>query len=72
MRGRVMALAAMMLLGGVPIGAPIVGWTADLAGPRAAVAVGSMAALLAGAVALRHLPARSPKPPPPVQGLLAR
>ncbi|MGB0969462.1 MAG: MFS transporter [Mycobacterium sp.] len=70
MRGRVMALAAMMLLGGVPIGAPIVGWTADLAGPRTAVAVGPMAALLAGAVALRHFAARSAKPPLPVKGLV--
>lgn len=62
MRGRVMALAAMVLLGGIPIGAPIVGWIADFAGPRTGVAVGSMAALLAGAVALRHLPARNTNP----------
>ena len=54
MRGRVMALAAMVLLGGLPIGGPIVGWIADLAGPRAAVTVGSMAAILAGAVALQR------------------
>jgi MFS family permease len=60
MRGRVMALAAMVLLGGLPIGGPIVGWVADLAGPRVAVAVGSIAALLAGAVTLRH-----PHAPPP-------
>lgn len=55
MRGRVMALSAMVLLGGLPIGAPLVGWIADLAGPRTAVAVGSMAAVLAGTVVLRRL-----------------
>ena len=62
MRGRVMALAAMVLLGGIPIGGPIVGWIADVAGPRIAVAVGSIAALLAGAVVLRHLPPRNTQP----------
>jgi MFS family permease len=58
MRGRVMALAAMVLLGGIPIGGPTIGWIADMAGPRSAVAIGSIAALLAGAVALRHLARR--------------
>jgi hypothetical protein len=53
-----MALAAMVLLGGLPIGGPIVGWIADFAGPRVGVAVGSIAALLAGAVTLRHLRVR--------------
>ena len=51
-----MALAAMVLLGGLPIGAPIIGWIADFAGPRAGVAVGSMAAVLAGAVAAATTP----------------
>jgi MFS family permease len=71
MRGRVMALAAMVLLGGLPIGGPIVGWIADLAGPRTGVAVGSVAALLAGAVVLRHLPARNTNPTRPARSELA-
>jgi MFS family permease len=71
MRGRVMALAAMVLLGGLPIGGPIVGWVADFAGPRTGVAVGSMAALLAGAVVLRHLPARNTGPTQPARRVLA-
>jgi MFS family permease len=58
MRGRVMALAAMVLLGGIPIGGPIVGWIADVAGPRVAVAAGSITALLAGVVVLRHFSRR--------------
>jgi MFS family permease len=71
MRGRVMALAAMVLLGGVPIGGPIVGWIADFAGPRTGVAAGSVAALLAGAVVLRYFSARSTNPTRPAHGLLA-
>ena len=56
MRGRVMALAAMVLVGGLPIGGPIVGMIVDHVGPRAGVMVGSVAALLVAAVALRHQP----------------
>lgn len=55
MRGRVMALFAMVLLGGIPIGAPVVGGIADLAGPRAAVAVGSVAAIVACACMLKQV-----------------
>ena len=33
MRGRVMAMRLAIALGGTPIGAPIVGWVADTAGP---------------------------------------
>jgi MFS family permease len=67
MRGRVMALTAMVLLGGLPIGGPMVGWIADVAGPRMGVAVGSVAALLAGVVVLRHLPRRNTGPTQPAQ-----
>jgi MFS family permease len=34
LRGRVMALYMMLLLGGTPIGAPILGWLGELFGPR--------------------------------------
>lgn len=34
MRGRVMALYGAVIMGGTPIGAPIVGWVADAFGPR--------------------------------------
>ena len=71
MRGRVMALAAMMIVGGLPIGGPIVGWIADAIGPRAGVAVGSAVALLAGVIVLRHLPRHNTSRTRPVQGLLA-
>ena len=49
MRGRVMALRLAVVLGGTPIGAPIVGWVADAAGPRWALSVGAAAGLLAAA-----------------------
>ncbi len=34
LRGRVMALYAMVMMGGTPIGAPILGWLGELFGPR--------------------------------------
>ena len=49
MRGRVMALYSIVFLGSTPIGAPLVGWIADVAGPRAGLLVGAVAALLAAA-----------------------
>ena len=54
MRGRVMALYSVVFLGSTPIGAPLVGWLAEVAGPRAGLALGAAAALVAalgGAVA---------------------
>jgi predicted MFS family arabinose efflux permease len=49
MRGRVLALQAMLFLGSTPIGGPIVGWVAEEAGSRVAVLVGAVATLAAGA-----------------------
>jgi predicted MFS family arabinose efflux permease len=49
MRGRVMALRLAVVLGSTPIGAPIVGWIADTAGPRWALSVGAAAGLSAAA-----------------------
>jgi MFS family permease len=50
MRGRVMALRLAVVLGSTPIGAPIVGWITDTAGPRWALAVGAAAGLSAAFV----------------------
>lgn len=66
LRGRVMALYAVVFLGSTPIGGPLVGWLSESAGPRAGLGVGAAAAVLAGivgAVVLRRaaaavLPAR--------------
>ena len=50
MRGRVMALRLAVLLGSTPFGAPIVGWVADHAGPRWALAVAATAGFAAALV----------------------
>ncbi len=49
MRGRVLALQAMLFLGSTPIGGPIVGWVSEQFGARYAIALGAIAALGAGA-----------------------
>jgi len=58
MRGRVMAILLAIAMGTTPIGAPIVGWIADHAGPRWALAVGGAAGIAAMLVGLRYLLAR--------------
>jgi MFS family permease len=58
MRGRVLALQAVVLIGSTPIGGPILGWVSDTAGARAGVLLGSVAALAAaawGLFAVRHV-----------------
>ena len=55
MRGRVMAMRLAIALGGTPIGAPIVGWVADTAGPRWSLAVGAASGFAAAAVLLHYL-----------------
>ena len=55
MRGRVMALFSTVFIGTTPIGGPLVGWVAEARGPRAALALGAIVALGAGAVALAGL-----------------
>jgi MFS family permease len=49
MRGRVMSLYSIVFMGSTPIGAPIIGWLAQAASPRAGLAVGGAAALIAAA-----------------------
>lgn len=52
LRGRVMALYSVVFLGTAPIGAPIVGWVAQQFGPRAGLALGGTAVLVAAVFAL--------------------
>jgi MFS family permease len=51
LRGRVMALYSVVFLGSTPIGAPLVGWLAEIQGPRSGLVLGAVAALLTGIVA---------------------
>jgi len=55
MRGRVMALRLGIALGTTPVGAPIVGWVADHAGPRWALGVAAASGFAALAVGMRYL-----------------
>ena len=48
MRGRVLALQAMLFLGSTPVGGPIVGWVSEQFGARYAIVLGAVAALGAG------------------------
>ena len=50
LRGRVLALYMAILMGGTPIGAPIVGWVAAEFGPRTAILLGAVAAVAAFAI----------------------
>ncbi len=55
MRGRVIAILLAVMLGGTPIGAPMVGWVVDRFGPRWGVAVGAASGFAAAAVGVRYL-----------------
>ncbi|HEY0224543.1 MAG TPA: MFS transporter [Pseudolabrys sp.] len=55
MRGRVMAILIAIALGGTPIGAPVVGWVADMFGPRWSLGVGAASGFAAAFVGLRFL-----------------
>jgi len=59
MRGRVLALQAMVFLGSTPIGGPIVGWICQRFGARYGLAVGALAALGAGLWGLSTVRARA-------------
>lgn len=47
MRGRVLALQAMVLIGSTPIGGPILGAVCDIFGARSGLAIGGVAAIVA-------------------------
>ncbi|MEQ1785645.1 MAG: MFS transporter [Acidimicrobiales bacterium] len=58
MRGRVLALLAVVFLGSTPIGGPIAGWVSETFGARWALGLGAATCLAAGALTLRALRAR--------------
>ncbi|MDP8975057.1 MAG: MFS transporter [Actinomycetota bacterium] len=67
MRGRVMALWSMAFLGSTPVGGPVVGWVGQHIGPRYGLALGGVAALVAGALAypvLARVGRDGHRPPP--------
>ena len=72
MRGRVLALQAVLFLGSTPIGAPIVGWVSQQFGARYGVGLGAVAALLAGVWGLVRARRLAEKPPIPDEEEAAR
>jgi len=56
MRGRVMSLFSMMLVGMAPVGSLLAGWTADQVGAPVVVAIGGGFCAIAGIVFARRLP----------------
>lgn len=59
MRGRVLAVYMVVMQGGTPIGAPLVGWIATEFGPRWSLGLGAVVAVLAGLAALLMLNKRN-------------
>jgi MFS family permease len=47
MRGRVMGLYMLVFMGGTPIGAPVIGWLAEVFGPRWSLLIGGAVSALA-------------------------
>jgi MFS family permease len=62
MRGRVLALQAMVFLGSTPIGGPILGWLCDVTSPRFGLLLGGVATLGAAAWGLLHARPSEPVP----------
>jgi MFS family permease len=46
MRGRVLALYALVFVGGTPFGAPVIGWLGQHVGPRSTLVVGGLGSLV--------------------------
>ncbi|WP_243400014.1 MFS transporter [Arthrobacter glacialis] len=59
MRGRVLAVYMVVMQGGTPIGAPLVGWIATEFGPRWSLGLGGVVAVVAGLAALLMLNKRN-------------
>lgn len=65
MRGRVMGIYVLVFTGGAPIGAPLIGWIADLGGPRVGVMIGGVLTLAGTGLAImltRLIGARRTRP----------
>lgn len=74
MRGRVMALYALVFLGSTPFGGPLTGWVSETWSPRWGLALGGALSAIAGLVAWVRLPAadRRPARPAPAKPSLVR
>ena len=71
MRGRVLALQAMVFLGSTPIGGPILGYVSQHFGPRTGVAIGGVSAIVAALYGMRAIRVRVEAKAPITDGTLA-
>ncbi len=55
MRGRVIAIFLAVAVGGIPIGAPLIGWVADSFGPRWALGIAASAGCASALIAIHYL-----------------
>ena len=58
-RGRVMSLYVMIFMGGTPVGAPVIGWVADILGARWSLLGGGVLTIATAMIALIVLAPRS-------------
>lgn len=72
MRGRALALTAVVFIGSTPIGGPIAGWVSENLGATAGLWMGALASLAAGAWTLRELTRLGIQPPHVEAALAAR
>ena len=63
MRGRVLALQAIVFLGSTPIGGPILGWVCQHFGARSGVAIGGLSAIVAGIYGMRAVRIKTERDP---------
>ena len=71
MRGRVMGLYSLALMGGTPLGAPLVGWVTEHHGPRAGLALCGLVPL-AAALVVAVMVHRGSRPAVPVRSRALR
>jgi predicted MFS family arabinose efflux permease len=55
LRGRVMALYALVFLGSTPIGSPLVGWISQVTNARVGIGIGGLASFIAAVIAIATL-----------------
>ena len=62
MRGRVMSIYGLLLLGSAPLGALLIGWMSEQWGPRSTLLLAGVASRIAGGVAFLVRPGRKRAP----------
>jgi MFS family permease len=62
MRGRVMSIYGLLLLGSAPLGALLIGWMSEQWGPRSTLLLAGVSSLVAGGVAFLVRPGRNRAP----------